>query len=155
MFRATAIVFRVPDRGGSLDVLAAEARAVQDMLVRHFEALDTRTGVVLGFAGALVALARGASGSLPLAARAVAAASALASLWAFLPRRYPRVEVAAIREHYADADAAFTKLALLDAHLLIEAKAVSLVQAKARRLIAAIAPARALRRAPDFGGDIE
>jgi hypothetical protein len=45
----------------SLDIVFEELRTERDQQLHHFDALDQKAGIVLGFAGALVALAPGGS----------------------------------------------------------------------------------------------
>jgi hypothetical protein len=41
----------------SLDVILEEVRVEREAQLQHFDSLDAKAGIVLGFAGALVALA--------------------------------------------------------------------------------------------------
>jgi hypothetical protein len=40
----------------SLDIVLAQTRAERDAQLAHFEGLDSKAGVILGFAGALITL---------------------------------------------------------------------------------------------------
>lgn len=56
----------------SLDVVREEVRAERGAQLQHFDSIDTKAGILLGFAGALVALAPGRTTVLVQAGRAVA-----------------------------------------------------------------------------------
>lgn len=122
----------------SIELLAAEVRARRETQLRHLESLDARAGVVLGFAGALVALARGAAAPAAIAARFIAAAAALMALWAFLPRGYPEADPAALREHYEAADPAVTQGMLMDSDVEMWLAGSEVVKVKAVRLTVSI-----------------
>lgn len=49
------------ERLGSIDVLFEEVRVQRELQIRHFEGLDSKAGIVLGFAGVVVAIADGVS----------------------------------------------------------------------------------------------
>lgn len=79
------------DRGGrrgirSLDVVEAVVRRERDAQLRHWDALDAKAGVMLGFAGALAALAPANVNALVDIGRVTAVFGALVALWAFWPR---------------------------------------------------------------------
>lgn len=87
----------------------------------HAESLDTKAGVVLGFAGVLVGL--GATAQAFVSAdiafqigRGAAVLAALSAAFAFLPRKYPVVEVLRLRE-FLTAPEAETRLTLLDVQI--------------------------------------
>jgi hypothetical protein len=71
----------------SLDVISEEVRVEREAQQRYFDALDAKAGILLGFAGILIALARG-DGPAILAGRLVAAISGVLALAAFWPRDY-------------------------------------------------------------------
>jgi hypothetical protein len=58
----------------SLEVVAAEVQTEREAQLRHFDALDSKAGVMLGFAGALAALAPAAFNAVVDVGRAVAVA---------------------------------------------------------------------------------
>ncbi|MHB8499168.1 MAG: hypothetical protein ACYDES_14535 [Acidimicrobiales bacterium] len=69
----------------------------------HAESLDGRAGVVLGFAGVLVGL--GATAQVAVSGRvifqvglAAVVLAAIVAAWAFLPRRYPVLELERLRQ---------------------------------------------------------
>lgn len=77
------------ERLSSLELVAREVKSGLDQQLRHFEGLDTKAGIVLGFAGVLVAL----SGKIePLFGRiglGLAAVAALMAVWSFYQEGSP------------------------------------------------------------------
>lgn len=76
----------------SLDLLLQMAMQERDNQIAHFDALDTKAGVVLGFDGVLIALSGGVRLEFELTAIALASASAIAALISFWPRKFPVLE---------------------------------------------------------------
>src|SRR5437868_4176238 len=100
----------------SLDLLLDCVRREREAQLAHFDALDSKAGILLGFAGGLIALSPDLSGwardvSLPLLGLAALMAAA-----AFFPRRMPTLDVRHLRE-YLQADEEFTKLRLHDSEV--------------------------------------
>ncbi len=117
----------------SLAPILATVRSEREAQLRHFDALDTKAGVILGFAGALVALAP--SGNLIVeGGRAFSLASGLLALWTFWPRSYPVLELRSLRELYLSAEPEFTELHLLDAQVRMAEKGAISLSRKAWRL---------------------
>ncbi|HEX9711889.1 MAG TPA: hypothetical protein VGB52_04960 [Actinomycetota bacterium] len=79
-----------------MEELLFEFRAQRDVLLRHFEAIDSKAGILLGFAAAIATLGP-AQGPLAPAGRATAIASAISALAAFVPRRFPSFQPTAPR----------------------------------------------------------
>ena len=109
----------------------------------HAESLDGKAGVVLGFAGVLVGL--GATAQVWVSGRvifqvglAVAVVAALLAAWAFLPRRYPVLEVERLRQSNLTASEADTRLELLDTQIEMVKEAATLVRQKGWRVGAAV-----------------
>lgn len=102
----------------SLGVLAEEVRTEREFQLRHFDAVDAKAGIILGFAGAVVAFAPGGHLVIQLAWY-VAAVSALLALWTFWPRRFWTTELGHLRDLYLAADEPFTRLRLLDTQILM------------------------------------
>jgi hypothetical protein len=101
----------------SLDVIADQVASERQTMNAHAESLDTKAGVVLGFAGVLVGL--GATAQTTVSSDltfkiglGVAVAAAISAALAFLPRKYPVVEVLRLREFLTTAEDD-TKLTLL------------------------------------------
>lgn len=123
----------------SIEILGAEVRDQLAAQRTHFEALDAKAGVLLGFAGLLVALAPAHATPWGEAARLAGLVSAASSLLAFSPRDYPLVDLREFRTAYLTAAPEFTRLALLDTHLLMVEAASVLNDRKSRRLRTSIA----------------
>lgn len=109
----------------------------------HAESLDTKAGVVLGFAGVLVGLGSTARTAISseLAFQIGLGFAVLAALLAalsFLPRRYPVIEVGRLRENNLTAPAEETKLELLDTEIVMVDEAASLVRKKGWRVQASV-----------------
>jgi len=127
----------------SLDVIAAQVASERHTMNAHAESLDTKAGVVLGFAGVLVGL--GATAQTVVSTDrtfqiglGVAVAAALSAALAFLPRKYPVVEVLPLRD-FLTATETETKLTLLDVQIDMVIEAATLVGQKGRRVKAAVA----------------
>jgi hypothetical protein len=117
----------------SLDLVLEEVRREREAQLRHFDALDAKAGVVLGFAG-LVTIAAPQLNALLTIARLTAAASALSALLAFWPRRYWSTDVRKLRNLYLRAEPRFTELKLTDTMIgMVESIGRRLSQ-KAQRL---------------------
>jgi hypothetical protein len=93
---------------------------------------------VLGFAGILVAIGNGATVALAVAGRVAAVAAAVLALWAFLPRKYPVLDMRKFRDRYLRADLEFTTLHILDTEIRMEERASALLERKAFRLKMAV-----------------
>jgi hypothetical protein len=96
----------------SLDLIVSRVEDQLEHQLRHFDGLDNKAGIVLGFAGVLVAVTDGFQ-ALAMASRIAAVGAALLSLLAFLPRKYPVLDTRKLRDRYLRADAGFTQLHLL------------------------------------------
>jgi len=102
----------------SLGALIEEVRIEREFQLRHFDAVDAKAGIILGFAGALVAFAP--SGHFLLqATRYVASVSAVLALWTFWPRRFWATNLRPLRDLYLAAEEPFTRLRLLDTQILM------------------------------------
>lgn len=122
----------------SLELIAEAVATDQAAQLRHFESLDTKAGIVLGFAGVLVALGTGSQAELGIVALIVGAAAALFALLAFVPRSYPVLELRKTRDRYLPSDPRFTKLHVIDTRIAIVEETSRLLMRKARWLKAAI-----------------
>ena len=89
----------------------------RDHQLQHFDALDQKAGIVLGFAGALVALAPARPEVLLSLARAAAVVSGFLCLSTFWPRRYWSTDLRPLRDKYLAAEPSFTRLRLLDTQI--------------------------------------
>lgn len=116
----------MPDpRLPSLDLVLAEARSERQTQLSHFEALDAKAGVVLGFAGVLVALAPDRADPLLLAGRCFGVLSGLAALASFWPRHFWLTDLTWLRDRYLSSEMVFAKLQLVDA-MVVEALQVKI-----------------------------
>lgn len=79
----------------AMELLIQELRLQRDAQLRHFEALDTRAGIVLAFAGAIATFSP-LGGLYGLTGRALAIVAALFSLASFIPRGFPVLSVDAL-----------------------------------------------------------
>jgi hypothetical protein len=110
----------------------------------HAESLDTKAGVVLGFAGVLVGLGATAQETVSSVAvfqvgLGVAVASGLLAVAAYLPRKFPVIETRELREKYLTAPEEVTRLFLLDTQIEMMKEAGALIRRKGQRLRLALA----------------
>ena len=127
----------------SLDIIADQVATERATMSSHAESLDTKAGVVLGFAGVLVGLGASAQSSVSNEVAfqfglVLAVVAAVLAALSFLPRRYPVLEVARIRDSSLTASAAETRLALLDTEIRMVERAASLVKQKGRGVRASV-----------------
>jgi hypothetical protein len=101
--------------------------------LQHFEGLDTKAGVILGFDGVLIALARDTPVVPRLIGVALTALSAVLAVVTFRPRKFPTLDPLALRR-YLGADPDRTRLVLYEATTDMIVEASQLLQAKARTL---------------------
>ena len=99
--------------------LVEAERATMNM---HRESLDTKAGVILGFAGVLVGLGATAQSVISRSVLseiglALTIGAAVLAAWAFLPRNYPVLGVYRLREKYLASAEAETRLRLLDTQI--------------------------------------
>jgi cytochrome c biogenesis protein CcdA len=123
----------------SLSLILQQVAVERETMNAHAESLDTKAGVVLGFAGVLVGL--GATAQTLVSTRlvfqvglGVAVLSAGLAAWAFLPRRYPVLEALRLRQGYLTAPEEETQLHLLDTQIEMVSEAADLVKRKGRRV---------------------
>lgn len=131
----------------SLPVVLNEVRRERNAQLRHWDALDSKSGIILGFAGAIVALTPTGRSWLVDGARYLAAASGLFALWTFWPRRYWAIDLRNLRDLYLGADPEFTQVRLLDTQVEMVQTFAHSLHGKAQRLKAsmlALAAAAAL-----------
>ena len=106
----------------SIDLVAEEVGAERAALLTHFDAVDTKAGIVLGFAGAITALSARPVGPWSGAGLLAATTSGLLALVSFWPRKYWRTDLDALRRRYLAADPAFAKIGLVDSHILMASR---------------------------------
>lgn len=124
-------------RLSSLALIREQVQTELDRQLRHFDGLDTKAGIVLGFAGAIVAISERVI-AIGLWGRGLAAAAAFLALLAFFPRNYPVLNTRRLRETYLRSGEKFTELHLLDTQVEMTEEAASLLKRKSLALKAAI-----------------
>jgi hypothetical protein len=125
----------MPDKADSLELVWEEARSEREAQLRHFDSLDQRSGIILGFSAVLVAVAPEA-GALVSVGRVLGAIGGLLSLASFMPRKYPVLALRVLRDKYRNAEPAFTKRRLLDSTIQMVEEASRGLMLKARLLTA-------------------
>lgn len=121
----------------SLDPILREVRLRREGQARHFDALDGKAGVILAFAGAIVALSPAGNVLVDLG-RFAAVGSGLIALASFWPRTFAEIEVRRLRDQYLVAEPEFTNLLLLDTQVAEVEAMVGILRHKAKRLQAAM-----------------
>jgi hypothetical protein len=117
----------------SLEILLDLNRAEREIQLTHFEALDAKAGVVLGFSGVLVALGVDGTEWWSRSSLVVAVCAAALAVWAFWPRHLPAIMPTPLGD-YVGSEATFTMLRLLDTLELMINETATLLLKKSRRL---------------------
>lgn len=115
----------------SLEILYEEALRLEDVLERRGEAIDSRAGFVLGFAGVVGGVALGSGYPAVRCAAVPAVVAALLALGTLIPR--PLSSVGVVRELLPE-DPARTRLEMLETRLVLIAQARHVVHRKSERL---------------------
>lgn len=97
----------------SLNLLLQVAMQERDKQLAHFDALDTKAGVLLAFDGVLIAVSRGIQFSFLLPGVILTSASAVLALAAFWPRKFPALDPWVLRQ-FLTYEAENTSLKLHD-----------------------------------------
>jgi len=123
----------------SLSILGELVDTERAAMSAHAESLDTKAGVVLGFAGVLVGLGATAQpvflrSAISQAGLGLTVAAAMLAAWAFLPRNFPVLELLRLRDKYLVASEEETRLRLLDTQIEMTRQAASLVKRKGYRI---------------------
>lgn len=118
----------------SLEIVLEEARSEKQAQLIHFEALDSKAGVLLGFSGALVALAPDRADPLIVIGRFMAVVSGMSALASFWPRDFSMTHLRSLRDKYLSSEAAFTRLTLVDATIAQAIQVRGVLMWKARLL---------------------
>jgi hypothetical protein len=118
----------------SLDLVLEEVRSERDLQLSHFDAIDTKAGIVLGFAGALVALAPPRAELLLVLGRVLAVVCGFLCLWTFWPRRYWSTNLRPFRDKYLAPELEFAKIHLLDTLIGMADRMSETLASKATRL---------------------
>jgi len=117
----------------SLDLILEETRSERQAQLKHFEGLDAKAGILLGFSGALVALAP-TDNAVIAVGRSASVLAGLASLWTFWPRRLGVLNLYMLRQKYISSDPRFTKLSLLDTQIIMLRSTASLLHPEVHTL---------------------
>jgi hypothetical protein len=125
------------DEPASLKLIAQRVSRELAALNGHAESLDTKAGVVLGFAGVLVGLGATAQNAVSATVLfqlglGVAVLAGICAAAAFFPRRYPVIEVRPLRDGYLAQPEPTTRLVLLDTEITMVRRAAALVRLKGR-----------------------
>jgi len=126
----------VSDRLPSLELIHTSFERERDRDLAHFDALDTKAGVVVGAAGILVTIQPG-TGWVSALGAVLGVSAALVGLTAFWPGRFPTLEPSRLRS-YLTAEERITTLALVDVYLELLDTGRDLIRTKALRLKAAM-----------------
>lgn len=82
----------------SLNLLLQIAMQERDKQLSHFDALDTKAGVLLAFDGVLITVSRGIQFAFLLPGVVLTSVSAVLALAAFWPRKFPALDPWALRQ---------------------------------------------------------
>lgn len=140
---SNAIVEAVADQGSerpglpSIDLLLRAIERQRDQQRLHFESLDNKAGIAVGFAGAIAALASDVDPAVAKVGAVAAVVAAVLAMLAFRPRKDPIFDPLRLRA-YLRAEAEFTKLRLLDTEIEMALRASNLIETKARWLQASL-----------------
>jgi hypothetical protein len=105
----------------------------RDKQLGHFDALDTKAGVLLAFDGVLILISHGIRFAFLMPGIILASASAALALAAFWPRRFPALEPEALRK-FLTYDRERTRLKLHDTIARTVAMGGQVLRTKARNL---------------------
>lgn len=122
-----------PSLGLLLEINSAE----RETLLSHFDSLDTKAGLVLGFAGVLIAVTKEIESLTAAGSIAAAGFAAVAAVSAFWPRQFPSLDPGRLGE-YATSELGFTQLTVLDTMEVMITRTQSVLALKARRLKVAL-----------------
>jgi hypothetical protein len=128
-----AATFALMASAQSLPVVFEEVRIERQLLLTHFEGLDTKAGVILGFAAALAALAPTDVNWVSNLGRVFAVIGGMGALLAFWPRDHAIIDVRGLRG-YLTSEPEFTWLRLLDAEIGSVEETIRTVGSKSVRL---------------------
>ena len=118
----------------SLELIADQIVREREEQSRHFQGLDTKAGIVLGFSGVLIGLGFQTTSVMGVVGLGAAVLASILAVAAFFPRRYPVLETRRLRERYAEAEARFRRVHLLDTQIRMIEETSLLIERKAVRL---------------------
>lgn len=121
----------------SLDVLLETVERERGQQRAHFESLDNKAGVTLGFSGAIAALATDVDRVVAEVGVAFAVLAAVLAVLSLRPRGHPVIEVRQLRS-YLSAEQGFTKLRLFDTQAYMVVQGAKVNRLKAALLTASL-----------------
>jgi hypothetical protein len=122
----------------SLSLLSQQVAGELAAQERRADALDTKAGILLGFAGVVVGVTIDKlQGALAIVGTCLAALAALAAVLAFVPRSFPTFALRRMRDSYLTVDEDITRLRLLDTQIAMYQRTERLLGTKARLVTAA------------------
>jgi hypothetical protein len=121
-----------------VDLLLNVIMMERDKQLSHFDALDTKAGVLIAFVGVLIGLTHGIPWPYGLPGAVLAAASAFIALSAFWPRGFPFLRPSTL-SYYVAHEADYTRLTLHDTIGQMITEGAQLLDDKARKLKWALA----------------
>jgi len=117
----------------SLDLLLEVNQSERQAQLAHFDSLDTKSGLALGFAGVLIALGSQFEGFTGTGASAFAALASGFSLASFWPRDFPFFDPGRLGE-YATSELGFTQITVLDTMEVMLEQGRAVLKVKSLRL---------------------
>ncbi len=105
----------------------------RDRDLSHFDSVDAKAGVVLGFAGVVAAIAFNAAQLFRRFSFLLGLSAAILAVAAFWPRKLPALEPGRLRD-YLVAEERITRLVLVDTYQEMLDKARLVLGTKSRRL---------------------
>ena len=117
----------------SLDLLIEINQSEREAQLSHFDSMDTKSGLVLGFAGVLIALGNGTGTVAGTGSIALAVLAALTAVSSFWPRRFTSVDPTRLGD-YAVSELAFTQLTVIDTLEVMLIETSQELETKSRRL---------------------
>lgn len=115
----------------SLEILYEEALRLEEILERRSEAIDSRAGFVLGFAGVVASVALGRGDTAARCAALPAVVAALLALGTLIPRSLSSVAV--VRSLLIE-DPVTTRLELFETRIVLISQTRRVVDRKSERL---------------------
>lgn len=123
----------------SLEPISRETVRARAEQQAHFDSLDAKAGVVIGFSGILAAIAPASGDVLIIGARVFAVVAAVSALLASWPRTQPVPQALGLRARYLEAEATLTEVRLLDLRVEMIQRSSKILGIKARLLQVATA----------------
>jgi hypothetical protein len=117
----------------SLSLLSQQVSEELAAQERRADGLDTKAGILLGFAGVVVGVTVDKlHGIIATVGTSLAALAALVAVLAFTPRLFPTLALRQLRDSYLTRDEDFTRLRLLDTQIAMYQRTERLLTWKGR-----------------------